>query len=345
MDKHPLLRKGLAVGIILLFIGMNIFLADAKQVNNTPITSFNGHIIYVDDDNTKGPWDGSLEHPFQTIQDGGNHSKNGDTVFVFDGKYRSTRINKSISLIGEDRDKTIVNSAFIVLANWVNITGFTIQNNYPNEQWCGIQLEYRTYCNISDNKINNTGYFGIFCDYHSNHHIISNNIISNCSTGIKCASDGSNIIKNNIFRENSIGIEIIISDNNMVYGNQFISNVIGIHLQRQSDYNNITKNNISMNRDFGFRQWGGGKENVVSYNNLMKNNENVQLYYYSFREKTIWKYNYWDDYIGIGPKKIDGILRISLFDLGFGPLISFSFSRDNYDWTPVKEPYDIPGLK
>ena len=27
-------------------------------------------IIYVDDDNTTGPWDGTEDHPFQFIQDG-----------------------------------------------------------------------------------------------------------------------------------------------------------------------------------------------------------------------------------------------------------------------------------
>ncbi|MBS3802690.1 MAG: hypothetical protein KGY65_08065, partial [Candidatus Thermoplasmatota archaeon] len=37
--------------------------AEKNSVSNT---------IYVDDDNIDGPWDGSIEHPFQYIQDGIN---------------------------------------------------------------------------------------------------------------------------------------------------------------------------------------------------------------------------------------------------------------------------------
>ena len=43
--------------------------------------------IYVDDDNTTGPWDGTPEHPYQYIQEGVDSSNVGDTVFVFKGTY------------------------------------------------------------------------------------------------------------------------------------------------------------------------------------------------------------------------------------------------------------------
>ena len=37
-------------------------------------------IIYVDGNNTAGPWDGTLEHPYQHIQDGVDNASAGDTV-------------------------------------------------------------------------------------------------------------------------------------------------------------------------------------------------------------------------------------------------------------------------
>ena len=42
-------------------------------------------IIYVDDDNVQGPWDGSLEHPFRLIQEAVNASDPGMKIFVFQG--------------------------------------------------------------------------------------------------------------------------------------------------------------------------------------------------------------------------------------------------------------------
>ena len=60
--------------------------------------------IYVDDDNTKGPWDGTLEHPYQHIQDGINATSPGDTVFVFNGTYdENIIVNTTITLLGEDK--------------------------------------------------------------------------------------------------------------------------------------------------------------------------------------------------------------------------------------------------
>ena len=39
-----------------------------------------GEIIYVDDDNTDGPWDGTWSHPYQYIQDGVDNANAGDTI-------------------------------------------------------------------------------------------------------------------------------------------------------------------------------------------------------------------------------------------------------------------------
>jgi len=46
-----------------------------------------GKTIYVDDDNTSGPWDGTPEHPYQYIQNGINAAVDGDIVQVADGIY------------------------------------------------------------------------------------------------------------------------------------------------------------------------------------------------------------------------------------------------------------------
>ena len=43
--------------------------------------------IYVNDNNTAGPWDGSYKYPFQHIQCGINKAENGDIIYVFSGTY------------------------------------------------------------------------------------------------------------------------------------------------------------------------------------------------------------------------------------------------------------------
>ena len=41
--------------------------------------------IYVDDDNTAGPWNGTLEYPYRYIQDAIDVSSKDDTIYVFNG--------------------------------------------------------------------------------------------------------------------------------------------------------------------------------------------------------------------------------------------------------------------
>ena len=51
------------------------------------VTTFDPTTIYVDDDNTEGPWDGTVEHPYQYIQDSIDNGQPGDSVYIFNGLY------------------------------------------------------------------------------------------------------------------------------------------------------------------------------------------------------------------------------------------------------------------
>ena len=66
-------------------------------------------ILYVDDDNTLGPWDGSEDHPYKTINDAVKKAYPLWTVFVKSGIYNEKIvINKTINLDGENKDNTII---------------------------------------------------------------------------------------------------------------------------------------------------------------------------------------------------------------------------------------------
>ena len=91
------------------------------------------------------------DHP--TIQAAIDDASEGDTIFVRKGVYvENPVVNKSVSLIGEDRNLTVIDvtAGLKVQSNNVTIAGFAIYDGYD-----GISLA-TNYCNISGNKITNT---------------------------------------------------------------------------------------------------------------------------------------------------------------------------------------------
>ncbi len=122
--------------------------------------------IYVDDDNTGGPWDGTLDHPYQYIQDGIDNSNNGDTVFVFNGMYHENIvINKSINLIGESNSQTTIDAndpgdVVSGVVDNIHIKNFTVKDGTESGIW---------FYDISNSSITNciaqsNEYDGIFLD-------------------------------------------------------------------------------------------------------------------------------------------------------------------------------------
>ena len=99
--------------------------------------------IYVDDDNTEGPWDGSEEHPYQYIQDGIDNANPGNVIYVFNGTYyEDISIYKTVSLIGENKDNTIIDgggccNVVEITTNEVIIAQFTIMNSGENPNNAG----------------------------------------------------------------------------------------------------------------------------------------------------------------------------------------------------------------
>ena len=145
MDKKPL-----TVVIIVLLLLVNIIPSTAQDTKN-PLPTSGGKWWYVG---------GSGPGNYTRIQDAIDNASDGDTVFVYDDLspyYHPIVIKKSICLMGEDKDTTIIDMRKREIeaikidypTNNVIITGFTIQNT----TWGGINvLDGCCYINISNNN-------------------------------------------------------------------------------------------------------------------------------------------------------------------------------------------------
>ena len=193
---------------------------------------------------------GSGPNNYTKIQNAINDANPGDTVFVYNGTYyENVNVDKTINLIGEDRNITIIdgggsNDVIYVTDGWVNISGFTIQNSGTK------------------NKPNDSG-----VEIISNNTCIEYNIIHMNHIGIKLYYSNYNTIKDNIIvLNNRDGIDMERSDDNIIINNNISNNSnSGIFLYRSSNYNSIIDNNFSNNSYAGVM-------NCNSYNTIIGNN-------------------------------------------------------------------------
>jgi len=195
LDTKPI-DEGLYIIRLKLFCDNGVYRDLISIIVNNYENTF-----FVDDDGG--------EADFTRITDGVLFSGEGDTVFVFNGKYNeSLYIDKKINLLGESyKSVKIYGNRTInrihVLADGVKIAGFTVENS---------------------SGINNDFSFdsGIILDDVDDCFICCNNLTNN-----------------------GCGIKLISSCRNKIYLNNFdYRNMIGIRVIRNSNFNKINENNF-----------------------------------------------------------------------------------------------------
>jgi len=273
--KNKIIIKGLLIGIIILFIGVSI--ASGFNINSTTnYQPINRSWLYVG---------GSEPGNYSKIQDAINNASDGDTVFVYShsSPYKENiAVNKSINLIGEDKNTTIIDGekkdiVVYITADNVNIGMFTIENSSNISASGGIFAKSDS--NFIFDNIIKDNYVGIFTNYSNNNKIINNNINYN-HIGIEIDDSENNNISYNLITENSYGIFISSSSKIMIFNNTVIRCNIGIEVT-YSKFIEIVKNVISESKpgyiiEIGIGIFSDGGTNI--YQNFLFNNQYGIMY-------------------------------------------------------------------
>ena len=312
---NKLFKKGLVIGIIVLFIGICIIPSYGIPIDNKTviIPTNRGNTLYVG---------GSGANNYTIIQDAIDNASHGDTVFVYDDSspyYQKPLVKKRINLIGENKETTIIDGnkkgdVVKIRSSYINLSGFTIRNSgeYPNI-CAGVEIFDRLkYVNVFDNIFSNN-YQGI--DNYDNSYIF---------------------IYDNIFLENSKGIDLFYGESCSIHNNIFIDNSNGIYCHGLGGSSNLIFKNEFMDNSMGVNLFYYQKAEIYN-NNFINNSKHAYFkmncgFYYNFLYKQDWHNNYWDDCNSRILRVILG-LGVAFFD--------FQYRIYDFDWFPAKEPYDI----
>ena len=232
---------------------------------------------------------------YQTIQEAVDAANSGDIILVSAGTYYEyVRVNKTVSLIGDNPETTIIDGnrtgdVLYVTADNVKISGFTIQNGggFDGSLACGIVLDHSNGSFIFANTIALNVGEGVWLKESSGNMIINNQILNNgggvpglmVGVGIELVHSDDNIISNNSISNNVVlGIVLTSSHDNVVNHNRLTNNSDGVGLG--SSVGNIISDNVMTSNGNGV-SIEGSTGNTIKHNQIFKNEIGIGIGYSS----------------------------------------------------------------
>jgi parallel beta-helix repeat protein len=175
--------------------------------------------IFVDRNNTVGPWLGTAQYPLQYITDAVDVVAENGTIFINDGVYENTSIDldKNMNLLGENRYSTILDgggsntSGIITITgnHLISITSLTVQN----------------------------AIYGVHAQNSSNA-TITQCSLSQCNGAALLFVDTENVLVSNCdIADNNQGIQLNNSSFNLFYHNNFLNNLVQVSTSSNASSN------------------------------------------------------------------------------------------------------------
>ncbi len=227
-----MLKKSLSLALLLSLFFVTFVVATSFEGTPLPSCQASSSLVYVDAQNTDGPWIGSSEFPFISIQQAVENVSSKTTLFVRNGRYVDhVVVDKELTIIGENKEKTVIDGnnqsvLFDIVHSNVTIQNLTLQNSGGNKGDAAIT------CDADDFMVSDCVFFrtktGIFIND------TSRTSISHCffygngdGIHVKHAKDG--MILNNMFTHNSFGMVIVDSQEFIIEFNDATVNGIGLY--------------------------------------------------------------------------------------------------------------------
>lgn len=212
-----------------MVLGFIVILVEIVPVVKAPA------VIYVDDIPGAGP--GNPDENYTSIQDAINAAQTGDTIFVYNGTYyESVIVNRTIDLVGEDRNETTINGGgsgdvVAIRADYVNMSNFRVTNSgnaQPPDFDSGIDLYYVNRCRVMNNNVSSNNGQGIYLHYSDENNFTSNIVSDNFHNGFYLTySDLCKLVGNNIIANGQQGIFLSDSIGTQLRGNNVSDTIVG----------------------------------------------------------------------------------------------------------------------
>ncbi len=219
---------------------------------------------------------------YSSIQMAIDNASTGDTIFIYNGTYSEhVLVNKSVSLVGEDRDTTTIDGGGLgivvnVSSDWVNITSLGVTNGGSSLGDAGIALHHVRYCNLTDLRVVSNDWYGVLLYHSDNVRVVDSTMSFNKYGALLWSSNRTTVAGNSIFGNDWQGLYVYESFGVTVSDNTVSHNALsGITLY--SSHDGVLKGNNALSNRNGI-SISLSNNSSVRDNTLSRNEEGISLH-------------------------------------------------------------------